>query len=207
MYVFSSTCKSVQHGVTQLQCLFSCADMIPFANAGNQEKVVDQGQARVIDLPPIESYPQASIQWFEQQGQHLPIPTETQVRIMHHTYSVLYVTVCFGTPVLPADLFVPSPGYEVPPDLATVPRPLVYMFRGSQCPQCRFECSEWRCRHRDVKRIISCCNDVMNPYKRSRPDRNAVLWLPTANLPVSRVCPTVCSPGTVPEVLTVILVK
>ena len=66
--------------------------MIPFANAGNQEKVVDQGQARVIDLPPIESYPQASIQWFEQQGQHLPIPTETQVRIMHHTYSVLYVS-------------------------------------------------------------------------------------------------------------------
>lgn len=55
------------------------SDMIPFANAGNQEKVVDQGQARVIDLPPIESYPQASIQWFEQQGQHLPIPTETQV--------------------------------------------------------------------------------------------------------------------------------
>ena len=84
--------KSVQHGVTQLQCLFSCADMIPFANAGNQEKVVDQGQARVIDLPPIESYPPASIQWFEQQGQHLPIPTETQVRIMHHTYSVLYVS-------------------------------------------------------------------------------------------------------------------
>ena len=57
------------------------ADMIPFANAGNQEKVVDQGQARVIDLPPIESYPQASIQWFEQQGQHLPIPTETQVSL------------------------------------------------------------------------------------------------------------------------------
>ena len=63
---------------------FCCADMIPFANAGNQEKVVDQGQARVIDLPPIESYPQASIQWFEQQGQHLPIPTETQVRIIYY---------------------------------------------------------------------------------------------------------------------------
>ena len=30
--------------------------------------------------------------------------------------------------MLLADLFVPSPGYEVPPDLATVPRPLVYMF-------------------------------------------------------------------------------
>ncbi len=53
--------------------------MVPFANAGNMEKSVNQGEARVIDLPPIESYPDASIQWFEQQGQHLPIPTETQV--------------------------------------------------------------------------------------------------------------------------------
>ena len=110
-------------------------------------------------------------------------------------------------PVLPADLFVPSPGYEVPPDLATVPRPLVYTFCGSRCPKRRFKCSEWRCRYCDVKHVISCRSDVMNPYKRSRPDRNAVLWLPTANWTVSHVCPTVCSPGTVLEVLTVILVK
>ena len=40
-------------------------------------------------------------------------------------------------PVLPADLFVLSPGYEVPPDLAT------FSMRGlrSRCPQRRFECS------------------------------------------------------------------
>ena len=84
-------------------------------------------------------------------------------------------------PVLPADLFVPSPGYKVLPDLATVPRPLVYTFCGSQCPQRQFKCSERRCQYRDVKRVISCRNDIMNPYKRSRPDRNAVLWLLTAN--------------------------
>ena len=110
-------------------------------------------------------------------------------------------------PMLPADLFVLSPGYEVPADLATVPRPLVNTFCGSRCPQRRFECLVWCCRHCDVKRIISCRNDVMNPYKRSHPDRNAVLWLLTTNWTVSHVCPTMCSPGTVPEALTVILVK
>ena len=31
------------------------------------------------------------------------------------------VTVCFGSPVPPADLIALSPGYRVPPDLATVP--------------------------------------------------------------------------------------
>ena len=31
------------------------------------------------------------------------------------------VTVCFGIPVPPADLIALSPGYRVPPDLATVP--------------------------------------------------------------------------------------
>ena len=34
------------------------------------------------------------------------------------------VTVCFGTPVLPADLSVLSPGCQVPPDLATMPTSL-----------------------------------------------------------------------------------
>ena len=102
-------------------------------------------------------------------------------------------------PVLPADLFVQSPGYEVLLDLATVPPPFSMCDLRSWCPQRRFECSKWRCRHCDIKRIIfSCRNDVMNPYKRSRPDWDAVLWLPTANRTVSRVCPTVCSPGTVP---------
>ena len=72
----------------------------------------------------------------------------------------------------------------------------------------RFECSNWRCRHHDVKCIIfSCRNDIMNPYKRSCLDWEAVLWLLTANWTVSRVCPTMCSPGTIPEVPTVFLVK
>ena len=55
--------------------------MTPFATyAENHEKIVNQGKATVIDLPPIESYPKASIQWFEPYGQqYLPIPTETQV--------------------------------------------------------------------------------------------------------------------------------
>ena len=54
-----------------------------------------------------------------------------------------YVSRCvLEPPMLPADLFVPSPGYEVPPDLATNPCPLVYTFCSLQCPQRRFECSE-----------------------------------------------------------------
>ena len=54
-----------------------------------------------------------------------------------------YVSQCVLEPlVLLADLFVPSPGYKVPPDLATVPHPLVYTFCSSRCPQHQFECSE-----------------------------------------------------------------
>ena len=55
---------------------------------------------------------------------------------------MICVTVCFGTPVLLADLFVLSPGYEVPPDLATVPPPFSMCGLRSQCPQRRFECSK-----------------------------------------------------------------
>ena len=102
--------------------------------------------------------------------------------------------------MLPADLFVLSPGYEVPPDLATMPPPFNMCGLHSWCPQHRFKCSKWCCRHHDVKRVISCRNDIMNPYKRSHPDRDAVLWLLTANWTVSHVCPTMCSPGTVLEV-------
>ena len=122
---------------------------------------------------------------------------------------VLQVSRCvLEPPVLPADLFVLSPGYEVPPDLATVPPPLSMRGLRSWCPWCCFECSKWHCWHCDVKRIIfSCRKDVMNPYKRSCPDRDAVLWLPTTNWTVSCICPTVCSPGTIPEVPTVFLVK
>ena len=100
------------------------------------------------------------------------------------------VMVCFGTP------------------RATVPPPFSMHGLHLRCPQHRFECSKWRCQHCDIKSIISlCCNDVMNPYKRSHPDQDAVLWLPTTNRTVSCVCATMCSPRTVPEVLTVFLVK
>ena len=54
-----------------------------------------------------------------------------------------YVSWCvLEPPMVPADLFVPSPGYEVPLDLATIPHPLVYTFCSSWCPQCQFECLE-----------------------------------------------------------------
>ena len=52
------------------------------------------------------------------------------------------VTVCFGTPVLPADLFVLSPGYKVLPDLATVPQLFSMCCLHLWCPQRRFECSK-----------------------------------------------------------------
>ena len=54
--------------------------------------------------------------------------------------AVVYVTVCFGTPVLLADLFVLSPGYKVPPDLATVPPPFSMCGLRLRCPQRQFEC-------------------------------------------------------------------
>ena len=45
-------------------------------------------------------------------------------------------------PMLPADLFVLSPGYKVLLDLATVPPPFSMCGLHSRCPQCRFECSK-----------------------------------------------------------------
>ena len=42
--------------------------MVPFANAGNQEHSVNQGQAKIINLPPIDSYPEPNIQWYEGYG-------------------------------------------------------------------------------------------------------------------------------------------
>ena len=55
----------------------------------------------------------------------------------------LYVSRCvLEPPVLPADLFVLSPGYEVPPDLATVPPPFSMCSLCLWCPQHRFECSK-----------------------------------------------------------------
>ena len=112
------------------------------------------------------------------------------------------------SPVPSADLIALSPGYRVPPDLATVPYALGIRGLCSWRPQYRIECLKRRCRLRDVKRITaSCRNDVMIPYKRSRLVGNAVLWPPTANRTVSHLCPTVCSPGTIPEALTVSLNK
>ena len=138
------------------------------------------------------------------------VTTHTHTHTCAHMHMhEMHVSWCvLEPPVLPADLFVLSPGYKVLPDLATVSPPFSMCSLRSQCPQHQFECPKWRCRHRDVKRIIfSYRNDIMNPYKRSRPDRDAVLWLPTANWTVSHVCPIMCCPGTVPEVLTVFLVK
>ena len=56
------------------------------------------------------------------------------------------------------------------------PTPLGICGLCSWRPQHRIKCSERRCRLRDVKHVItSCRNDVMIPYKRSRPVRNRVL--------------------------------
>ena len=45
-------------------------------------------------------------------------------------------------PMLPADLFVLSPGYEVQPDLATMPPPFGMRGLRSWSLQHRFKCSE-----------------------------------------------------------------
>jgi len=53
--------------------------MIPFAFTGNQDKVVDQGQERIIDLPTIDSYPPPTITWdVWADGNWERIPTEGQ---------------------------------------------------------------------------------------------------------------------------------
>ncbi len=39
--------------------------MIPFSTSGSQDVTVDQGEAYILDLPPIQSYPSPIIQWFE----------------------------------------------------------------------------------------------------------------------------------------------
>ncbi len=59
--------------------LFLLPDLVPFAFTGNQDKLVDQGQSRLIALPPIDSYPPPSITWFEWvEGNWRRIPTEGQ---------------------------------------------------------------------------------------------------------------------------------
>ena len=119
------------------------------------------------------------------------------------------VTVCFGIPRTSGWPYCTKPWLPSPAGLGNRPlRPWAYAVLRSWRPQRWIECSKRHCRLRDVKRITaSCRNDVMIPYKRSCPVGNAVLWLPTANWTVSRLCPTVCSPGTIPEALTVSLNK
>ena len=107
--------------------------------------------------------------------------TVTHIRIRQ---SLLGFYVCFKTtrlvswyalefPVPPADLIALSPGYRVPPDLATVPYVPRYSGLCSRRPQRRIECSKRRCRLRDVKCVVaSCRNDVMISYKSSHPVGN-----------------------------------
>jgi len=41
-----------------------CVDMVPFANSSYQQLVaVNEGQAAIIDLPPIDCHPEPTIQW------------------------------------------------------------------------------------------------------------------------------------------------
>ena len=80
------------------------------------------------------------------------------------------------TPVLPALVTESRRTWQLPPT------PLGIRSLHSWSLQRRIECSKRRCRLRDIKGVTaSCCNDVMIPYKRSRLDQDAVLWLPTAN--------------------------
>ena len=44
--------------------------------AGNNDQYVDQGQAKVINLPPIDSFPEPTIRWYE--GYDQPVPSESQ---------------------------------------------------------------------------------------------------------------------------------
>ena len=86
------------------------------------------------------------------------------------------------TPVPPADLVALTLVTESRRTWQPSLTPLGIRGLRSWSPQRRIECSKRRCWLRDIKCVIaSCRNDVMIPYKRSRPDRYAVLWLPTTN--------------------------
>ena len=83
----------------------------------------------------------------------------------------------FGIPVLPADLIALSPGYRSPAGLGNCPlRPLAYAVRAPGARNIGSNVQKWCYQHRDVKRVItSRRTDVMSPYKKSHPVRNAVL--------------------------------
>ena len=55
---------------------FSVSDLIPFPYTGvNTEKLAEDGQALIMSIPPIDSYPAPTVQW-NQRG--VPIPSEGQ---------------------------------------------------------------------------------------------------------------------------------
>ena len=77
------------------------------------------------------------------------------------------VTVCFGIPVLPADLIALSPGYRVPPDLATIPYAPWHMRFVLMEAAMSDRMFETTLSARDVKCVTaSCRNDAMISYKK-----------------------------------------
>jgi len=51
-------------GITVNLLAVWCADIVPFANSNTQQSVsVTEGEAVIIDLPPIDSYPAPDVYW------------------------------------------------------------------------------------------------------------------------------------------------
>ena len=78
-------------------------------------------------------------------GDKNKIGTKFKVNTFIHfiNYNIIHMSQCvLEPPVLLADLFVLSPGYKVPPDLATMPPPFSMRGLHSRCPQRQFKCSK-----------------------------------------------------------------
>ena len=80
------------------------------------------------------------------------------------------VTVCFGIPIPRLTLMHWALDTRSGRTWQLSPMPFCIRNSRSRSPQHRIEPSKRRCRHRDVKRVItSCRTDVMIPYKKTLP--------------------------------------
>ena len=100
------------------------------------------------------------------------------------------------------------PGYQVPPDLATMPPSFLYVW----CTLMGPTTSDWMFQMMSLAPWCKTCHySVTEWHHRSfiRPDPvgETVLWLPSTKWTVSRNCPAVCSSGPIPDVLTVYFYK
>ena len=59
--------------------VFVCADMVSFIQVSSEVNEVNEGDACILHLPPLDSYPVPSMQWYEgSPTSSRPVSAETQ---------------------------------------------------------------------------------------------------------------------------------